>query len=132
MCFATGAVVALAVSVGASLIGLDRDRSFYPVLLIIIASYYVLFAAMAESLQAMWVEAGLASLFMAAAVIGFRGKLWWVAVGLFAHGVFDLVHSFFIENEGVPVWWPAFCAAYDVMAGLCLLWVMKRRDRDPV
>ena len=46
MGYAIGIVLALCVSVFARVVGLDRDRAFYPTVLVVIASYYVLFAVM--------------------------------------------------------------------------------------
>jgi len=39
-----GVALALFVCGAASLLGMDRDRVFYPTILIVIASYYMLFA----------------------------------------------------------------------------------------
>src|SRR5689334_18548816 len=44
--YAIGIVLALIVSCFARVTGLDRDRAFYSTLAIVVASYYVLFAAM--------------------------------------------------------------------------------------
>lgn len=44
-----GVVLAGLVSFCARRAGLDRDRAFYPTLLIVIASYYVLFVASEDS-----------------------------------------------------------------------------------
>ena len=63
--------------------------------------------------------------FIAAAVVGFKSSLWLVALALAVHGVFDLVHGRLIFNPGVPAWWPAFCSAYDVVAGAYLAWLLK-------
>lgn len=41
-----GSLLSLVVSVFARSVGLDRDRAFYPTVLIVTASYYVLFAVM--------------------------------------------------------------------------------------
>ena len=41
-----GLMLAVAVAGFATAIGLDRERGFYPPVLIVIASYYVLFAVM--------------------------------------------------------------------------------------
>ena len=40
-----GAVLAAVVFAFARLVGFDRDRVFYPTLLIVIATYYILFAS---------------------------------------------------------------------------------------
>ena len=31
--------------------------------------------------------------------------------------MFDFFHHLIIENSGVPVWWPGFCMAFDIIAG---------------
>jgi hypothetical protein len=35
-----------------------------------------------------------------------------------------------ISNPGVPGWWPMFCLAYDVTAGVYLGWLLKTRGRQ--
>jgi hypothetical protein len=44
-----GLILALAVAGSATAIGLDRERAFYPTVLMVIASYYVLFAVVGAS-----------------------------------------------------------------------------------
>jgi len=126
-----GAAVGIAAAVLTALLGriagFDRDRAFYPTLLIVVASYYVLFAAMGGSARTLVVELVVMGIFAAAAVAAFRGRLWIAAAGLVAHGTFDmLVHGRVVANAGMPAWWPAFCAAYDVAAGLFLVWLLVR------
>jgi hypothetical protein len=41
-----GALIASAVGLFATVLGLDRDRAIYPVVMIVIASYYALLAVM--------------------------------------------------------------------------------------
>jgi len=105
-------VAALAISVG-----FDRDRAFYPTVLIVIASYYVLFAVMAASGRALVSEIAVASCFFLLAIIGYKRSVWLVAIAIAGHGVFDLVHHLLIENPGLPPWWPGFCSAFDVVLG---------------
>ena len=126
MAYLIGIVLALAVSSYATTLRLDRDRAFYPTVLIVIASYYVLFATMAGSGRAIIVESLIAGIFVVAASLGFRRSLWLVAAGLAAHGVQDFFHGQFVVNPGVPVWWPAFCGAYDVAAAGYLAWRLTR------
>ncbi len=107
--------------------GLDRDRAMYPITLIVIAAYYVLFATMggAQSLPA---ELIAATIFTVIAIIGFRTSLWWVAAGIAGHGVFDwLVHPRLIANPGMPEFWPAFCGSIDVALGVLLAILLVRR-----
>jgi hypothetical protein len=47
--YLTGLILSLAVAISAAIIGFDRERAFYPIVLIVIASYYVLFAVMGAS-----------------------------------------------------------------------------------
>jgi hypothetical protein len=101
----------------AQLVGFDRSRVLYPVALIVIASYYELFAAMAGSASALWLEAVPIAAFTLLAVVGFRLSLWIVVAGILAHGLSDAVHLSVIANPGVPDWWPAFCLSIDVAIG---------------
>ena len=110
----------------ARLAGFDRDRAFYPTLLVVIASYYVLFAVMGGSVRAVVVEAIVMTVFSLLAFVGFRTSLWFVVVALAGHGVFDFVHGRLVTNPGVPPWWPAFCLAYDLTAAGFLLALLQR------
>ena len=130
MPFLVGVVLALSVSLWASLVGLDRDRAFYATVLIVIASYYALFAVMGGSLQALAIESLVIIVFLVASAAGFKVSLWFVVAGLAAHGVFDLMHGELIANPGVPAWWPEFCAAYDLMAAAYLAWLLSRSPKS--
>ncbi len=121
-----GIGLALAISLLARIVGFDRERVFYPVVMIVIASYYGLFAVMGNSQQAFIAEAVPMTAFMLAAIIGFRKNLWIVVAALAGHGVFDFFHGGLISNPGVPAWWPTFCGAYDIVAALFLAFLLKR------
>jgi hypothetical protein len=120
-----GIVLSIGVALFARFVGLDRDRAFYPTVMIVIASYYVLFAAMSGSVQTVLIESVVMTFFTAAAVAGFKSSAWIVVVALAAHGVFDAVHGRVIENTGMPAWWPAWCFAYDVGAAAGLAWLLR-------
>ena len=124
--YVIGIVLALAVSTYATAMQLDRDRAFYPTVLIVIASYYVLFAVMGGSTRAIVLESGLMGVFVVAASVGFRRSLWLVVAALAAHGVQDFFHARLIMNPGVPVWWPGWCLSYDVVAAGYLAWRLTR------
>lgn len=121
-----GIVLSVGVALFARVVGLDRDRAFYPTVTIVVASYYVLFAAIAGSLQAVIAESLVMSAFAAAAIAGFRSSSWIVVAALALHGAFDAVHGRVLENPGVPAWWPAWCLAYDVGAAAGLAWLLRR------
>lgn len=118
--YVIGIAAATAIGLFATVVGFDKDRSFYPVVLIVIAALYLLFAAMANSTRSLAAETIPALVFVAMAVIGYRKSPWLVAAGLALHGVFDFFHAGVIANPGVPVWWPGWCLAYDVVAAAYL------------
>lgn len=120
-----GTVLALAAGLFATAVGLDRDRAFYPTVMIVIAVIYSLFAVMGGSTHALVLESLAGGAFIAGAVVGFRSSLWIVAVALAAHGLFDAIHGQVIVNPGVLGFWPAFCASYDVVAAIYLAWLLK-------
>ena len=115
-----GILLALAASSLATAAGFDRSRAFYPVVLIVVATYYCLFAVMGGSSSALWIETAIALLFTAGAVIGFRTNIWLVVAALAGHGAMDLVHRHIVANPGVPAWWPGFCASFDIAAAAYL------------
>ena len=125
-----GLGLALAVSLFARFVGLDRDRAFYPTVMIVIACLYGLFAILGgspEELAGEWVAMGG---FILLSVLGFKRNLWFVVAALFVHGVFDFFHSHLIPNPGVPAWYPGFCLTYDVTAAGWVAW-MIRSGRSP-
>jgi hypothetical protein len=126
MGYFVGTGLALGVSLFATVVGFDRDRAFYPTLMIVIASYYALFAVMGAGPAALVSESVAMGVFVLVSILGFRWNLWVLVGGLCAHGLFDMVHFRLIENPGVPVWWPAFCLTYDVTAGVYLAWRLGR------
>lgn len=67
--------LALLTALLARSVGLDRDRAFYPTVLIVIASYYILFAVMGGSTRALLVQSLQMTVFTAFAVVGFRRNL---------------------------------------------------------
>lgn len=108
-----GLVLAAATVGSARLIGFDRDQAFYPVVLIVIAWLYVLFAAIDGHLAVIVPEAAAALVFSVVAIAGYKQSVWWLVAGYALHGGWDLFHDQIIANAGVPVWWPEFCLGYD-------------------
>ena len=128
MGYLIGICLAVVVCAFATLVGFDRDRVFYPMLLIVIATYYILFAVIGSSTPALVWESLIASAFLALAVAGFKKSLWLIVAALAGHGVFDFFHRLFIHNPGVPAWWPGFCLSFDALAGAFLAMLLMRRS----
>ena len=51
-----GVILSVAVAAFASAVSLDRERAFYPTVLIVIASFYALFAVMGASTRTLIIE----------------------------------------------------------------------------
>jgi hypothetical protein len=126
MAYIIGLTLALGTTLFARITGFDRDRAFYPTVVVVVGSYYVLFAAQAGSAPAALLESLVTAVFVALAVTGFRSSPWVVVAALAGHGLFDAAHGMLIANPGVPVWWPAFCGTYDVAAAAGLALVIVR------
>ena len=127
MALLVGVILALAVCAFGTLVRFDRSRAFYPTMLIVVASYYGLFAVMGGSTPALLIETAVIATFVLTSVLGFKFNLWLVAGGLFAHGVLDSIHGHVITNPGVPTWWPMFCGTFDVIAAAYLAYLLSHR-----
>ena len=130
MAYLVGIGLALAILLSVRLVGLDRDRGFYPTVMIVIALLYGLFAVMGGSMRALGLESVAMTGFIFVTILGFKRNLWWVVGALFAHGVYDFFHGHLFINPGVPAWWPQFCSAFDVVAAAFLA-VLIRLAKTP-
>jgi hypothetical protein len=110
--------------------GMDRSRAFYPTLLIVIATYYILFAVHDGRIPVILAETAIASVFSALALAAFRWNAWLLVAGLATHGMFDVAHDLVIQDHGVPAWWPHFCSAFDITAA-ALVGFSTRVRGDP-
>ena len=128
-------ILGLVVAVFAAKSGFDRDRAFYPTVLIVVGSYYPLFAVMGASRYAtLGIEIAVGLVFSVLAVLGFKKSMWLAAAGIAGHGFFDFfVHHALVTNPGMPVWWPGFCGTIDIVLGGWLaisLWKAGRKPND--
>ena len=130
MAYLIGIGLALAILLSVRLVGLDRDRSFYPTVMIVIALLYGLFAVMGGSMWALGLESVAMTGFIFVTILGFKRNLWWVVGALFAHGVYDFFHGHLFINPGAPTWWPQFCSAFDIVAAAFLA-VLIRLAKTP-
>src|SRR4051812_42554746 len=126
--YVAGVVLSIGVALFARRVGFDRDRAFYPTVLIVVASYYVLFAVLSGSGETALLESNIMALFRLAAVAGFKGSAWIVVAALAGNGVQAAVHGHIVANAGVPAWWPAWCLAYDVGGAGALAWILMRGE----
>jgi hypothetical protein len=115
--YVVGVILGLIVGGFATTAGFDRDRSFYPTVLIVIASYYALFAVMgAAQYTALGIEIAVGLVFAAIALLSFKTSMWLAVAGIAGHTVFDFfLHRQLVTNPGMPVWWPGFCGTIDMV-----------------
>lgn len=124
-----GITLALFLCAAAAALGMDRERVFYPAVVMAVASYYLAFAA-ADGRTEVWLsEAAIASVFIAAAVLGFKRNPWIAVLALGGHGVMDFFHGHAVQNTGVPSSWPGFCMTFDVTAALLVALIMLARAK---
>lgn len=121
-----GIALALGVALFAAVAGFERERGFYPMLLLVIASYYPLFAVIGGSPAALAVDAAVLGGFAILAVAGLRRSLWIVVAALAAHAALDLVHARLAPHSGAPAWWPPFCMGFDLAAAAWLALRLRR------
>jgi hypothetical protein len=123
-------VLGLIVAGFAATSGFDRDRSFYPTVLIVVASYYSLFATMGASGDStVAIETAAGMVFAVLAFLAFKRSMWLAALGIAGHGFFDFfVHPSLVTNPGMPIWWPGFCGTIDILLGA---WVAIRLWKSP-
>ena len=127
--FVVGATLALFVCGAAWMLGMDRDRVFYPNVVMVTASYYVLFAVIDGGNKVLLSELAIAAVFTGVAVVGFKRNLWLVVGALAGHGVLDVCHHDLVHNTGVPQGWPGFCLAFDVTAAVVVGCILVPRIR---
>lgn len=125
-----GVSLALGIAIFASVVGFDRDRSFYPVVMVVIAMTYGLFAVMGGSVAALMNELIWIVGFVLVSVFGFKRNLWLIVAALSLHGIFDFFHGHLIHNPGVPSWWPMFCLTYDLTAAAYLAAILWRSNKS--
>lgn len=127
--YIVGIILALLFCGAAAWLGMDRERVFYPAVVMAVASYYLAFAVVDGRSEIMLSEVAIAAVFIAGAVTGFKVSPWIAVVALGGHGVMDGFHHLLVHNAGVPRSWPGFCGSFDVTAAVLVALVMLARAR---
>jgi hypothetical protein len=127
--YIVGITLALLFCGAAAWLGMDRERVFYPAVVMAVASYYLAFAVVDGRNGVMLSEVAIAAVFIAGAVAGFKVSPWIAVVAVAGHGVMDGLHHHLVHNAGVPQVWPGFCMTFDVTAGAVVAFLMLARTR---
>lgn len=108
---------------------MDRERVYYPAVVMAVASYYLAFAVVDGRNGVLLSEVAIAAVFIVGEVLGFKGSPWIVVVALAAHGFMDAFHHRLVHNTGVPQVWPGFCLSFDVTAAAFVALLILARAR---
>jgi hypothetical protein len=127
--YLVGLSLALFFCAAAAGLGMDRDRVFYPAVVVAVASYYLAFSVVDGRGEVMRSEVAIAAVFIAGAVLGFKRNPWIAVLAWGGHGVMDGFHHHLVHNAGVPQVWPGFCMAFDVTAAALVALVILARCR---
>jgi hypothetical protein len=122
-----GVILAITLGIFGTVVGFDRDRSYYATVLAMIGLLYGLWAVISGSTTTLLLESIGILAFVTLSVLGFKTSQWFLVAGLAAHGVYDYFHGHLFANSGVPTFWPMFCGSYDVTAAAYLAWLIWRR-----
>ena len=116
-----GAVIAVFVVLRFRARRLEQTKWAYPMLLATFPIYYWIFAVYAADYSALLNEFMAGAAFFAIAYAAYRFRtfatLLLLAIGYVTHAAYDYYHAMFFINSGVPIWWPEFCGAVDVLVG---------------
>ena len=117
-----GLAVGLAIVLGIKKNG--NEFHAYPMLIATMPLYYIGFAIYGGTTESLIGELLAGIPFLVLGLFSYLPKLkitaLLLAVAWVGHGVYDLSHEHLFINQGIPGWFPLFCAVVDVFVGLFL------------
>ncbi len=117
--FITGIILTAIVLFLSHATGLYKSRGVYPVTLMAIAIFYIVFAAEHQGREGVIFQSLIAAIFFVLAFAGYVKSLWLVVIGLGAHGIFDVIYHGKDSNPA-PDWWGPLCLGADLLLALAL------------
>lgn len=124
---ATGFGLACVTGLLAFLLPREMARELFAIAMTLIGAAYYGFAFSSSAGPGRVVEVVTASLFVVSAILGLWVSPWFIALGLFAHGGWDLLHHRESASlASIPGWYIPFCVIYDWLAGAILvIWIVR-------
>lgn len=109
-----------------------NSNEFFFAILVTITTYYIVFAV--EHNKYILTEILGSAIFVTLGLLFLRRSINILAILIVLHGVYDLFHAIVIPNSGTPIWWPGFCATFDIVLGVLFFTFVrnKKRGRDYV
>lgn len=105
-----------------SITRLEYSRFTYPLVLVSLPLFYMLFAVYGDNMEVWYKELLLGVPFFIIAWIAIfsvrQRAFLWLALGFIGHAVFDGFHDQLLQNPGVPSWWLEVCIGSDGMLAL--------------
>lgn len=129
--YLAGISLAIAIAAFAKRFDLEKEKFFYPLILVAIALIYLVFGAFDGRAAVFTIEAIYACLFILAAMAAAWKWPLIAGVAILLHGLFDLAHHLLLENTGVPDWYPGFCAAVDIPLGAFIIFFHLKGKKSP-
>ena len=118
-----GLIGAIVTVVVASFLPKPKALELLSAVLVGIAAVYLGFVLLDGRRREMLIEFGNIGLTIALALLGLWVAPVWLAVGYFAHGLWDAVHHPRGVQTKIPQWYVPFCLIYDwIIGGFVLLW----------
>lgn len=119
-----GLLLGLATILSIRLGNTENKAYAYPLVLASYPFFYIGFAFWADDFEALRNELVFAAPFFVicaiTAIKNLRYSATLLGFAYLLHGVYDLYHNHLFINSGMPLWWPAFCAAVDFFIGIYL------------
>ena len=97
-------------------------QKIYAIALMIAASIYVIFSSLSNNINWVFIELSGVILFGVIAFLGVKFSPWFLAIGWFAHPVWDLLIDNHTSSIFVPQWYPTICIGYDLAIALYIVW----------
>jgi hypothetical protein len=95
-----------------------------------IAFIYVGFSLQGNSVNSIIIEVGVALVFYFIAMIGYTTNNLIIAYGIIVHGIWDMLHHHaLIIQTRIPLYWPTYCLAADLILGIYFLLRFKVQKR---
>jgi len=116
-----GVTLALLSALILSLLDQPKALDLTSMLLIFIAAPYIGFALMDGRQREIWIEIIAIIVFATLAILGLWMQPIWLVIGLFLHGIWDVIHHPHGIQTQLTSWYPPFCMVYDwLVAGYVL------------
>ncbi|MBI3597405.1 MAG: hypothetical protein HY203_09660 [Nitrospirae bacterium] len=117
-----GVVLAVATIVIASFLSKPHALDLFAILLAFIAAVYLGFVLLDGHRREVVIEIVVIALFFVLAILGLWVTPYFLVIGYFAHGLWDVLHHPRAVQTKVVLWWPPFCLVYDWIVGGFIFW----------